>query len=402
MPKPVTNMRNTFKTFEQKGTPTSAPMLRRRAATVHAGGAGGAAASKPTSRSNRDAGGAAARTVSLERADPADAINALASAGSETAGEEYDTRAESIASMFGGTTRTPAKPNNVVGTPTTVRRRPRKKSVAELDLEHIQRAGIKATVAESKPKEIVVDVSPRKKSVDRSAELSHDLFENKAGQMAAKFGGMKGAVNATDAALAEAATRETASALRASTELDPTTQDVIAKRRDSFKTIEATPTRRPMIRRRSVTEVDRPPPESASIPEDAPTQPSNLGGKAATLPAGSTLPGTPRNEAGSGNPMRGRASTGWTPKRADGCGVCSKAVYFSEKLQADGAVFHKACFRCKECNKMLSVGSYASLDGQIFCKPCFKKLFKLNGNYATGFGKEQHKMKWQRANSVSS
>lgn len=75
-------------------------------------------------------------------------------------------------------------------------------------------------------------------------------------------------------------------------------------------------------------------------------------------------------------------------------------VYYSEKVSTDGKIFHKKCFRCHECNKMLSVGTYAALEGQLFCKPCFKKCFKRNGNYANGFGKEQHKMKWATPKSI--
>ena len=36
------------------------------------------------------------------------------------------------------------------------------------------------------------------------------------------------------------------------------------------------------------------------------------------------------------------------------------------------------------------------MSGTFFCKNCFKHLFKLKGNYDEGFGKEQHKMKWQK------
>jgi hypothetical protein len=85
----------------------------------------------------------------------------------------------------------------------------------------------------------------------------------------------------------------------------------------------------------------------------------------------------------------------------NGCGVCSKVVYAMEKLEADGAVYHKNCFRCKQCNKAVSLGEYAALQGKIFCKPHFKQLFKLKGNYNEGFGTEQHKMKWIRSESAN-
>ena len=61
--------------------------------------------------------------------------------------------------------------------------------------------------------------------------------------------------------------------------------------------------------------------------------------------------------------------------------MCDKPVYAMEKVQADGIVVHKWCFRCAECNCKVSVGSYASLDGVIYCKPHFKQLFQLRGRY---------------------
>jgi hypothetical protein len=49
-----------------------------------------------------------------------------------------------------------------------------------------------------------------------------------------------------------------------------------------------------------------------------------------------------------------------------------------EKLEADGAAYHKNCFRCKECNKAVSVGSYAALQGKIYCTVLvFRQEFTL-------------------------
>ncbi|PRP88078.1 hypothetical protein PROFUN_04169 [Planoprotostelium fungivorum] len=69
------------------------------------------------------------------------------------------------------------------------------------------------------------------------------------------------------------------------------------------------------------------------------------------------------------------------------CITCGKTVYVSEKLSADGKVFHKSCFRCTHCNNILKLGSYASMDGVFYCKPHFKQLFASKGNYSEGFGK---------------
>ncbi|EDQ90273.1 uncharacterized protein MONBRDRAFT_3283, partial [Monosiga brevicollis MX1] len=76
------------------------------------------------------------------------------------------------------------------------------------------------------------------------------------------------------------------------------------------------------------------------------------------------------------------------------CAVCDKAVYAMEKLEADGKIYHKNCFRCSVCNKAVSLGGFAALAGALYCKPHFKQLFKSKGNYDEGFGREQHKTKW--------
>jgi len=78
------------------------------------------------------------------------------------------------------------------------------------------------------------------------------------------------------------------------------------------------------------------------------------------------------------------------------CKVCEKRVYEMEKLTADSITYHKVCFKCSHCKKILSLGNYASMDGMVFCKPHFIQLFRTKGNYDEGFGKEQHKKKWDQ------
>lgn len=76
------------------------------------------------------------------------------------------------------------------------------------------------------------------------------------------------------------------------------------------------------------------------------------------------------------------------------CQVCTKTVYPMEKLEADGHVYHKFCFKCKTCGRTVGLGNYAALQGDIYCKPHLKQLFKLKGNYDEGFGREQRKTDW--------
>ncbi|EGD82204.1 LIM domain-containing protein 2 [Salpingoeca rosetta] len=76
-----------------------------------------------------------------------------------------------------------------------------------------------------------------------------------------------------------------------------------------------------------------------------------------------------------------RKAGGWKPPQADACAVCTRPVYYMEKVAADNKVYHKTCFKCSECKKTLSTGTYAALDGKVFCKPHFKQLFKRKGRY---------------------
>ena len=77
-------------------------------------------------------------------------------------------------------------------------------------------------------------------------------------------------------------------------------------------------------------------------------------------------------------------------------------MYFSERLAADGLVFHKPCFRCTHCKGILKLGSYAALDGKYYCKPHFKQLFASKGNYNEGFGKQKLTNEWAEKSSPSS
>lgn len=42
----------------------------------------------------------------------------------------------------------------------------------------------------------------------------------------------------------------------------------------------------------------------------------------------------------------------------DKCKACDKTVYFVDLLSADGAIFHKSCFKCSHCKGTLVVCFY--------------------------------------------
>lgn len=73
------------------------------------------------------------------------------------------------------------------------------------------------------------------------------------------------------------------------------------------------------------------------------------------------------------------------------CVKCGTPVFAMEKVQVDGALYHKCCMRCHECDCTLSAGKYAGVHGLLFCKPHFTQMFKLKGNYDEGFGAVQRK-----------
>lgn len=79
------------------------------------------------------------------------------------------------------------------------------------------------------------------------------------------------------------------------------------------------------------------------------------------------------------------------------CACCTKPVYLMEQVTIDNQILHKTCLKCAHCKVTLKMGNLASLNGSYYCKPHFKQLFKLKGNYAEGFGLEDHKKNWLEA-----
>ncbi|KAL0347822.1 UNVERIFIED_CONTAM: LIM domain-containing protein PLIM2a [Sesamum calycinum] len=82
----------------------------------------------------------------------------------------------------------------------------------------------------------------------------------------------------------------------------------------------------------------------------------------------------------------------------DKCKACDKTVYFVDLLSADGATFHKSCFKCSHCKGTLVMSNYSSMDGVLYCKPHFEQLFKESGNFSKNF---QTGAKPERENSLT-
>ncbi|KAL2342775.1 hypothetical protein Fmac_004060 [Flemingia macrophylla] len=72
------------------------------------------------------------------------------------------------------------------------------------------------------------------------------------------------------------------------------------------------------------------------------------------------------------------------------CKACDKTVHFVEGVTADGATYHKNCFRCSHCNGLLAISNYSSGDGVLYCKVHYEQLFRETGSYpkrSQSFGK---------------
>lgn len=82
----------------------------------------------------------------------------------------------------------------------------------------------------------------------------------------------------------------------------------------------------------------------------------------------------------------------------DKCKACDKTVYFVDLLSADGATFHKSCFKCSHCKGTLVMSNYSSMDGVLYCKTHFEQLFKESGNFSKNF---QTSAKQEKENSLT-
>jgi len=137
--------------------------------------------------------------------------------------------------------------------------------------------------------------------------------------------------------------------------------------------------------------------ESKSV-ENSPTA-EKASEKEKKSPAVSAIPGFGTRGAKS-MVVKRPGSAESSPSGNEKCQECGKTVYFSERLAADGIIFHKSCFKCIHCKSILKLGSYAALNGSYYCKPHFKQLFASKGNYNEGFGKEKLTHEWAKREGV--
>ncbi|KAH3887991.1 hypothetical protein DPMN_012012 [Dreissena polymorpha] len=77
------------------------------------------------------------------------------------------------------------------------------------------------------------------------------------------------------------------------------------------------------------------------------------------------------------------------------CSACEKTVYAMEKLEMNGLVYHKNCFKCSHCSSRLTPKTFSMNEGVIYCVNHFKQLFARKGNYDEGFGRQQYKKVWE-------
>ncbi|KAI9484244.1 MAG: hypothetical protein EXX96DRAFT_561496 [Benjaminiella poitrasii] len=59
---------------------------------------------------------------------------------------------------------------------------------------------------------------------------------------------------------------------------------------------------------------------------------------------------------------------------SDCCTQCSRKVYVIEKIEANGMVYHKSCFKCKENACRLTLANFHYHGNELYCPKHVPKL----------------------------
>ncbi|CAO3699511.1 unnamed protein product [Rhizopus stolonifer] len=58
----------------------------------------------------------------------------------------------------------------------------------------------------------------------------------------------------------------------------------------------------------------------------------------------------------------------------DTCSICTRTVYVIEKVEANGRIYHKTCFKCKDEGCRLTLANFHYHSGDLFCPKHVPKL----------------------------